>query len=430
MNAFRLIGLTCLMMLLLPFGSTLARSGAPAGQSGASGQGSSGRCETFSAVLGCGVFPSDDAFTDNLAPTVPQEEEIGSVLIVQNTPSVPVYRNYAFLRFNLTSVLPRGIFTSHARPLNASLWLYSRFVNGFQNASVSVYRVPSNDWTGSTLTWNNMPGIDTSHFKTQQIRAANAWYRWVVTDDVGGALETNGTISFALVARETSWMNYVWFDSTGHAQNVSTSPELDVYFREPTLTLLTPFPHLSIMVDNRTLQTNANGTLRTGLPWGVHEVSVPQVIAGANGVREVLVSWSDNVTSATREINIGNNQTIGINYERQYYLNVTSSYATTGGSGWYFAGETANATVQPTVLFEEGFLGLLGVRRVFDHWTGDCSSNQPECMLTMTRPMQATAIWKEDYTITLAIFAVVAIGIALAMLQRKKLRKRGLRSHK
>jgi hypothetical protein len=389
---------------------------------------SSGRCETQlgSTILGCGIFPSDDTFTDNLLPTKIMQEEISSVLIVQNTPSVPVSRNYAFLRFNLTSVLPRGILTSHAKPLNASLWLYSRFVNNFRNASVSVYRVPTNDWNESALTWENMPSLDTSHFETQQITTANAWYRWNVTDDVGSSLQTSGTVSFALIASDRSWKNYAWFDSKEplHPQNVSTTPELDLYFREPALTLIAPFSHLSVTLDNRTLETGANGTLQVGLPWGVHQVSVPQVIAEGNGMREFLVGWSDNVSSAAREINIGNDQTIGIDYRRQYYLNVTSPYATTGGSGWYFSGETANATVQPTVLFHEGLLGVLGVRRVFDRWAGNCSSIQPECVLTMTGPMQATATWKDDYAITVVIFAVVAIGAALAMLLRKKLGER------
>jgi hypothetical protein len=277
-----------------------------------------------------------------------------------------------------------------------------------------------------------MPSIDTSHFETQQIATANAWYHWNITDDVGSSLQTSGTISFALIARDTSWKNYAWFDSKDHPQNATnaTSPELDVYFREPTLTLIAPFPHLSVTVDNRTLQTDANGILQATLPWGVHEVSAPQVIAEGNGMREFLVGWSDNVSTAAREINIGNDHTIGINYRRQYYLNVTSPYATTGGSGWYFEGETANATVQPTVLFHEGVLGFLGVRRVFDRWGGDCSSSQPECVLTMTGPMQATATWKDDYTITVVILAVLAIGAAIAMLRRKKLGKRRLHSHK
>jgi len=431
MGRCRVLALTCLMMtLVLPFGSTVAKSGASAGQINASTQSSSGRCHTFSTVLGCGIFPSDDTFTDNLLPTEIMEEEASSVLIVQNTPSVPVSRNYAFLRFNLTSVLPQAILMSHAKPFNASLWLYSRYVNGFQNASVSVYRVPTNDWNESALTWDNMPSIDMSHFETQQITTANAWYRWNITDDVGSSLQTGGTVSFALIAGDTSWKNYAWFDSKEHPQNVTTTPELDMYFREPTLTLIAPFPHLSVTVDNRTLETDANGTLQATLLWGVHHVSAPQVIAEGNGVREFLISWSDNVSSSVREINIGSNQTIGINYRRQYHLNVTSPYATTGGSGWYFVGETANATVQPTVFFHEGLLGFLGVRRVFDRWAGDCSSSQPECVLTMTGPMQTTATWKDDYAITVVIFAVVAIGAALAMLNRKKLGKRRQRSSK
>jgi hypothetical protein len=405
-------------------GTYAAETGTRGRETRAAGKSSSGRCETFTSVLGCGVYPSDDTFTDNLLPTTIMEAEIGSALIVQNVPSVPVSRNFAFLRFNLTSILPQTIFTSHAKPFNASLWLYSRYVNGFQNASVSVYRVPSNEWNESTLTWDDMPSIDTSHHETVQIIASNAWYYWNVTDDVRKALQITGAISFALVANDKSWRNYALFDSKEHPQNVSTSPELDLYFLEPTLTLITAVPHLSMSVDNRTLQADANGTLQIHLPWGVHQLSVPQVIPQGNGVRNFLVSWSDNVSSASREINIGNNETFGINYRTQYYLDVISPYAATNGSGWYFEGEKAKATVQSLAVFHEGLLGFLGVRRVFDGWTGDCSSRQIECTLTMTGPKQATALWREDYALTFFACSVVAVGAVVAIIQRKRFTRR------
>jgi len=381
---------------------------------------SDGKClqTAIPGVMGCGIFPTDDTFVDNLLPTEPMEETTISVLIVQDTPSVPVSKNYAFLRFNLSSVIPKAIFTSHARPLNASLWLYAQYATGFVNASVRVYHVPSSAWNEVTLTWNNMPAVDMSHFESNQIQAIDRWYKWNVTTDVASDIQGNRTSSFALIAGFTSWSNYAWFTSS---ENTTYPPELDVYFREPTLTLTTPFPHLPITIDGRTTQTDSTGTLQVGLLWGSHNVTAPDIISGQNGVRELFVGWSDNVSSATREINIGNNMTLHANYEKQYRLEVSSPYATASGGGWYFANEPANVSVQPTWVFSEGLLGLLGVRQVFDHWTGACTTSQPECTLPMNGPEETTAVWREDYTIPIAVAAIVAIAAGILGLRRKNL---------
>ncbi len=378
---------------------------------------SGGKCfqTAIPGVMGCGIFPMDDTFVDNLLPTQPMEEQFALVLIVQDIPSVPVSKNYAFLKFNLSSVIPKAIFTSHARPLNASLWLYAQYATGFVNASVRVYHVPSSNWNEDTLTWNNMPPMDMSHFQSNQILAIDRWYKWNVTTDVANDIQGNGTSSFALIAGFTSWSNYAWFTSS---ENTTYPPELDVYFREPTLTLTTPFPHLPLTIDGRTVQTDSTGALRVGLLWGPHNVTAPDIIPVQNGVRDLFVSWSDNVSSAIREINIGNNMTLHANYERQYRLDVSSPYATTSGGGWYFANEHANVSVQPTWVFSEGLLGLLGVRQVFDHWTGACTTSQPECILPMNGPKETTAVWREDYTIPVA--AIVAIAAGILWLRRKR----------
>jgi hypothetical protein len=412
-----------IILILLALSTTCAVADDVTGSKGqvnvtAANEVSKGSCLSVMGrgVMGCGIFPTDDAFVDNLLPTQPMEEN-SLVLIVQDTPSVPVSKNYAFLKFNLSSVIPKTIFTSHARPLNASVWLYAQFATGFPNASVRVYHVTSNDWNEETLTWNNMPPIDLSHFAAVQIQAINRWYKWNVTADVARDIEGNGTSSFALIAGFTSWSNYAWFTSS---ENVTYPPELDVYFREPTLTLTTSFPHLPIIIDGSTIQTDNNGTLRMQLPWGLHNVTSPEIIPVQDGVRESFVGWSDNVSSATRKVNIGNNMTLHANYEQQYRLNVSSPYATAYGSGWYFANEPANISVQPTWVFSGGILGLLGVRQVFDHWTGACTSSQPDCTIPMIGPKETTAVWREDYTIPIAVSAIVAIIASILWLRRKK----------
>lgn len=53
-------------------------------------------------IVRCGFYASEDAFVDNLMPT----KEFGevNVLAVQDTPSVPRLENYAYLKFDLSSL--------------------------------------------------------------------------------------------------------------------------------------------------------------------------------------------------------------------------------------------------------------------------------------------------------------------------------------
>jgi len=389
------------------------------------GEGSAGECLLTALVfLQCGVFPSDDTFTDSLFPTKSMEESVQLLLIVQDTPTVPSGKNYAFLKFDLTKVLPLALIASHARPLNASLWLYADLTTAFNNASVRVYHVLSNDWHENTLTWNNMPPIDESHYEQNQIRGIDMWYRWNVTDDVSGDMQSGGVSSFALISGFKSWMNIAWFTSKEYQvyqkENVSKSPELDLYFREPTLTLVSSLPHLLMTIDGSKVQADENGSLQMAVPWGTHEITVPESVPKREGEREFFAGWDDNVSTPSREIVVGHDQTFRVSYRTQYQLSVNSLFGTASGSGWYFAEETARASVQPTWVFSEGFMGALGVRHVLDHWEGACqSSTLPECVITMDEPKQVVAIWRNDYTVPIAILALVGLAAATAVAWRK-----------
>lgn len=130
-----------------------------------------GRCQWSSAtsrIITCAVYPTDDSFVDNMFPSEAMQvysywdvsgqiPPVNRVIVVQDTVGVPASKNYGFLRFDFSKVLPSAIIEAHAKPLNASLWLYSLYTVGFQNASVRAYNVPNSNWTEDALTWNNMP---------------------------------------------------------------------------------------------------------------------------------------------------------------------------------------------------------------------------------------------------------------------------------
>jgi hypothetical protein len=398
-----------------------------------------GRCGVVAEtppVVRCGLNPSDDTFVDNFFPDKPFAKALGNpsvpnpILIVQNTTQYHVTYgnlslNVAYLKFDLAGLVPQELLVSHAEPKNATLWLYVRWVSPFYNASVRVYRALSNDWEERTLTWNTKPAFDKTSYAETSIRADGTWVRWDVSEQVRLAVREGSQISFAVTGSETSWRNVAWFDSNDQRLegNVSTRPELDLDFVAPILTVQTPYANLPITIGNKTYQTDINGTFQALLAWGSYEISVPEIIPKGDGARASFVGWSDTVHEASRNILIGNSMTLYADYETEYYLNVTSPYGLANGSRWYRQNTEAHASVRPAMVMAEGVTGMLGVRHAFDHWIGDCTGSGTECVAVMDSKKSVTAVWREDYTITILAAVAIVLLAAVALLLVKKRRR-------
>jgi hypothetical protein len=382
-------------------------------------------------IVRCGFYASEDAFVDNLMPT----KEFGevNVLAVQDSPSVPRSENYAYLKFDLSSLssLLPALVESNAIPSNVTLWAYARLVSLFYNASVEVHRVPSNSWNESTLTWSNKPAFEQASYDRQTIAANGTWTRWNVTGDFSSGVNQHGEVSYLLKASETHWKNTVWFDSKDHPQlgNMSTRPELDLDFAMPTLTIDSAYVNLSVTisasylptVERQTYGTDANGTFRAIVPWGTYAISVPEAVPLSNITRTVFVGWNDNVREANRTVTIRENMRLHANYRMQYSLIVSSPYASTNGSGWYFEGTNASLSVNPDTVPAGGIAGTLGIRHIFDHWTLSCTDSESKCVVIMNSPKSATAVWRDDYTMTIALSAaILAIAFAAIMLALRR----------
>jgi hypothetical protein len=378
------------------------------------------------SVVRCALEPKDDTYVDSLLPKKTFGHEF--VLVVQNTPAVPPSENQAYLKFDLASTLPNDILMSQARPRNATLWLYSRFVTAFHNATIGVHYVPINDWNESGLTWDIKSPFDPAPFTSETIVANETWYQWNVTQHVDSALQKSDQISFAAVA-DMHWKNYVWFDSKDHPQTGTspTAPELVLYFVEPTLTVETPYPNVPVTVEGGSSRVTVTGRLQAYAPWGDYKITVPDVISEGEGARAVFVGWNDSFQQAARTITVGNDATLRAQYQMQYNLNITSLYGSTKGPGWYPQNSNVSLSVSPLTVPAEGFAGLLGAREVFDHWDGGCISSQSECTRVMDGPKIGIAVWREDYLIT--ILAVVSIAVVATIVLLFINRRRKHSSH-
>jgi hypothetical protein len=370
--------------------------------------------------------PSDNAYVDNLLPT----KSFGGsgVLIVQNTPSIPVSLNYAFLKFDLANNLPAYLVQSISKPSNASLQLFVRLMNFYYNATVEVHTASPNNWTENEITWNSMPQIE-PNYASLNIQQNGTWARWNLTRLINPAFNAADQITLAVISSETLWKNLIWFDSNENPfTNGTTTPTLNLTFEEPLLTIETPYPNIPISIGNEIVDTNTNGTARTLLPWGNYSVSVPDAIPLGSGTRAAFDGWSDGITSANRRVVVGNSLVLTANYVTQYLLEASSPYGNVTGGGWYFENAIANLSVEPSSVPVEGVPGWLGGRYVFDHWSGDCSSSTAQCSIMMNGPKQAIAVWRVDWSET-AVASIVLVASALLLAMRARLRK-GTKAHR
>ena len=372
--------------------------------------------------LHCLVAPSDDAYVENLSPS----KTFGDmpILIVQAIPSIPTLRDYAYLKFNVANAVPSQLMQSHARPVDANLSMYVEWIILFYNASIQIHSVENNSWDEHSITWNNQPGFD-SNFTQSIVRLNDTWTHWDVTSDTLNSLNNGTEVSFAVIPSTRSWRNQVWLASKDYPLDRGLRwPALDLTYAEPYLTIVTPYPNLPVTVDNATFQTDAKGVFTEAFPWGDHHVRVPDVIQDGNGTRIGFRTWSDNTTENDRIVTLGNNLTLSVDYGRQFELQTVSPYGSVEGSGWYFEDSNANVAVQSTVVPFDGWLGFLGARHVFDHFTEACETPQPTCLVHMDGPKTVTAVWRDDYTISILI---VFIAVGLVAFLKLTLRKRGKR---
>jgi len=129
----------------------------------------------------------------------------------------------------------------------------------------------------------------------------------------------------------------------------------------------------------------------------VVNLQVNDFLVTTNGTRAVFVQWGDGTTTNPRSINVNTDVTLSVTTKFQYYLTVTSPYATPNGAGWYDSGSTAKFSVQSPV--DQGN----NTRRVFIGWLkgGSPVSNSTNGSLQMSAPATLSASWKKQYYLTI-----------------------------
>lgn len=177
-------------------------------------------------------------------------------------------------------------------------------------------------------------------------------------------------------------------------------------------------------------QTPPNGWYGENVALQVKRTG-PDVIDTGLGVRLAFDGWHVNeerLQSEPETIAVNEPTTVRAEYRTEYYLNVTSPFARTIGSGWYAKDSLASFSVDPPAVPAEGLLGLLGLKHSFAMWVGSGSSisfpSQPDGTVIMKEPTTLVAIWQDDWAslvVNLAVLLVVvaAVGVAVIVRARK-----------
>ena len=99
-------------------------------------------------------------------------------------------------------------------------------------------------------------------------------------------------------------------------------------------------------------------------------------------------------------------------WKTQYFLTVQSTEGEVSGSGWYDVGRLAQISVKkPSV--PPGMWSTV----VFDEWTGDLESKDPNDRVVMNKPKVIIAQWREDnspgFVNALILGGVAAVGVVI-----------------
>ncbi len=125
-------------------------------------------------------------------------------------------------------------------------------------------------------------------------------------------------------------------------------------------------------------------------PGVSHTMTVPLTISGGSGTRYVFTGWNDGSTATTRTITKGS---YVANYEKQYELQVTSTYGNPTGAGWYKDGSAATFSVTP-------YIETADTKRYLTGWSGDYSGTSASSSIVMNGPKKVTANWRMEYLLT------------------------------
>jgi hypothetical protein len=205
------------------------------------------------------------------------------------------------------------------------------------------------------------------------------------------AITTNRTIARLVIppisnSTELPLSLIVLQNSTGRWVQVSNTYQTRVTINNlVTLTIVTSVPGMVFSFDNNQFTTNSSGIIKILTAHGHHSLQMQPFVYFGNTSRLRFTGWDDSTNATLRQLDLNDNTTLHAIFTQQYFVQVSSPYGQTVGSGWYDAGSLATLLVQPPVLNEPPVF--------FSHWTAGMNSSQVRTLLPVTSPNLVEAVW-------------------------------------
>lgn len=146
-------------------------------------------------------------------------------------------------------------------------------------------------------------------------------------------------------------------------------------------------PSSSFLFDGQMYTVPASGSVQIESSRGVHSVMAQPAILLDNVTRLLFTAWEEGNPSPQRQLLIENDTILTAFYRKQYFVNVTSAYGKTVGSGWYDENSTAAIMVYPPMPSQTGV--------ILAHWVGDSNDNSPRAIMNVDSPKTVQASWNQ-----------------------------------
>jgi len=156
-------------------------------------------------------------------------------------------------------------------------------------------------------------------------------------------------------------------------------------------------------------------------------LTTPDEVNISQGEKDVFDGWiigNSEDRDSSINFNIRFPLEIRAKYHREYFLKLNSKYGNPTGIGWYEDGSTTTINIEKELTMP-GLFGFLGGKIIFDKWNGEFQSKNNIADVYMDSPKIITANWREDYTLTqiigaLMLFIIVALLVMTILKKRKK----------
>ena len=197
------------------------------------------------------------------------------------------------------------------------------------------------------------------------------------------------------------------------------------------LTVQTSIPSVSFSFDGTEYATNSSGLVQIPTVMGQHLIEAQPFIYLSNVSRLRFVGWGDSASGTPRQIGLNGDEAIELSYVGQYFVEVSSPYGLSNGSGWYDANSTASTLVQPPILNSPSV--------IFSHWASYGNQSQVRLLLPVSSPQVISAVWDAqnsaplnlqtlpDPMLILSIVTLIALVILNVILPTRRV---GLEAHR